>query len=55
MRKFSFLVAFGVLSMFLAIGSNAFAKKNRWKMVTVWPESINLWYGEKEMINMSRQ
>ena len=50
MKKFKLLVILGIMTMVLTIGSNAFAKKIRWKMVTTWPESINLWYGEKEMI-----
>ena len=50
MKKIKLLVILGVMSLVLTIGSNAFAKKIRWKMVTTWPESINLWYGEKQMI-----
>ena len=50
MKKFKLLVVLGIMTMVLSIGSSAFAKKIRWKMVTTWPESINLWYGEKEMI-----
>ncbi len=50
MKRFKLLVVLGLMSLVLTIGSNAFAKKIRWKMVTTWPESLNLWYGEKQMI-----
>ena len=55
MKKFKLLVILGLLSFILTIGSNAFAKKIRWKMVTTWPESINMWYGEKQMIKYVKE
>ena len=55
MKKFKLLVVLGIMTMVLSIGSTAFAKKIRWKMVTTWPESINLWYGEKEMIKYVKE
>ncbi len=55
MKKLKLFLILGVVAMVLSIGSNAFAKKIRWKMVTTWPESINLWYGEKQMINYVKE
>ena len=55
MKKLKLFLILGVVAMVLSIGSNAFAKKIRWKMVTTWPESINLWYGEKEMIKYVKE
>ena len=50
MRKIKLLMFLGVITMVLAFGTTALAKKIRWKMGSTWTPAINLYYGDKEMI-----
>jgi len=50
MRKIKMWVMLGVLTTVLAFGSTAFAKKVQWRMGSTWTPAINLYYGDKRMI-----
>ncbi|MBW2203120.1 MAG: hypothetical protein JRF52_03235 [Deltaproteobacteria bacterium] len=50
MRKIKLLMFLGAITMVLAFGTTALAKKIKWKMGSTWTPAINLYYGDKLMI-----
>ena len=50
MRKFKMLTFVAAITVVLAFGSTAFAKKIRWRMGSTWTPAINLYKGDQEMI-----
>ena len=44
------LMLLGAITMVFAFGTTALAKKIRWKMGSTWTPAINLYYGDKKMI-----
>jgi len=55
MRKIALFVMVGAITMVLALGSTAFAKKIRWRMGSTWTPAINLYVGDKEMIKYVKE
>lgn len=55
MRKIKMLMFLGAITMVLAFGTNALAKKIRWKMGSTWTPAINLYYGDKQMIKYVKE
>ena len=50
MRKIKLLMFLCAITMVLAFGTTALAKKIKWKMGSTWTPAINLYYGDKLMI-----
>ena len=55
MRKIKTLMFLGAITMVLAFGTNALAKKIRWKMGSTWTPAINLYYGDKQLIKYVKE
>jgi TRAP-type mannitol/chloroaromatic compound transport system substrate-binding protein len=55
MRKITLFVMVGAITMVLALGSTAFAKKIRWRMGSTWTPAINLYVGDKAMIKYVKE
>ena len=55
MRKIKMLMFLGAITMVLAFGTNALAKKIRWKMGSTWTPAINLYYGDKQLIKYVKE
>ncbi|UCB49092.1 MAG: TRAP transporter substrate-binding protein DctP [Deltaproteobacteria bacterium] len=55
MRKIALFVMVGAITMVLALGSTAFAKKIRWRMGSTWTPAINLYHGDKSMIKYVKE
>jgi TRAP-type mannitol/chloroaromatic compound transport system substrate-binding protein len=56
MRKFTLLVMISAIAMALAFGSTAFsADKIKWRMGSTWTPAINLYHGDKAMIQYLKE
>ncbi|MBC8419119.1 MAG: TRAP transporter substrate-binding protein DctP [Desulfobacterales bacterium] len=50
MRKIKLFMFLGAITMVLAFGTTALAKKINWRMGSTWTPAINLYKGDQEMI-----
>ncbi len=50
MRKNKLLTILCILTLVLALGATAYAEKVKWRMGSTWTPAINLYHGDKSMI-----
>jgi TRAP-type mannitol/chloroaromatic compound transport system substrate-binding protein len=56
MKKFGLILFISVLAMLIAFGSTAFAgDKVKWRMGSTWTPAINLYHGDKAMIEYVKE
>ncbi|MBW1788546.1 MAG: hypothetical protein JRK53_18310 [Deltaproteobacteria bacterium] len=55
MRRFKLLTFVAAITLVLAFGSTALAKKIKWRMGSTWTPAINLYVGDKLMIKYVKE